>query len=316
MVAQEERVFVLLKQYRERVGANQCRMDCPIGNLALEVSGGNPEARELIHRNFESWAGRVEGWLRSAANDLPVGTDLRRLSRFVLTVMEGGLTQARAAGHLGPFRRFRRRAARSLHRTARARRCGQSRRRARRQKIQAHTQAQTGEITMRLGVLLLLGLCSTASADELSFANEGVVEAPIEEVWKIFATSEGYTVLGPALAEVDLRIGGMIRSRYRADGTLGDAETIENTILAYEPPRMMALRIAKTPASFPFKNAWKSTWTVITLAPVESRKTLVRAASLGFGTDEESVAMRRFFEAGNQSVIANVQRHFASGSTP
>ena len=36
---------------------------------------------------------------------------------------------------------------------------------------------------------------------------------------------------------------------------------------------------------------------------VESGKTLVRAASLGYGTDEESVAMRRFFEAGNQSVI-------------
>jgi hypothetical protein len=79
---------------------------------------------------------------------------------------------------------------------------------------------------------------------------------------------------------------------------------------------MMALRIAKTPASFPFKNAWRSTWTVLTLVPVESGKTLVRAASLGFGTDEESIAMRRFFEAGNESVIESVRRHFASGSTP
>jgi TetR/AcrR family transcriptional regulator, transcriptional repressor for nem operon len=98
-----ERVFVLLDQYRERIGANQCRMGCPIGNLALEVSDGNAEARELIHRNFENWAERVEGWLRSAGDVLPGGTDLRRLARFVLTVMEGGLMQARAAGHLGPF---------------------------------------------------------------------------------------------------------------------------------------------------------------------------------------------------------------------
>jgi len=169
---------------------------------------------------------------------------------------------------------------------------------------------------MKLGVLLVLGLCSAASADEVSFVNEGVVEAPVEEVWKIFATSEGYKVLGPALAEVDLKVGGTIRSRYGADGTLGDAETIENTILAYEPPTMMALRIAKTPATFPFKNAWKSTWTVLTLAPLDARKTRLRVASLGLGTDEESVAMRRFFEAGNQSVIENVQRHFAAGSVP
>ena len=98
-----ERVFVLLNQYREWIGANQCRMGCPIGNLALEVSDGNAQARELIHRNFENWAGRVEGWLDSAADELPAGTDRRRLARFVLTVMEGGLMQARAAGHIGPF---------------------------------------------------------------------------------------------------------------------------------------------------------------------------------------------------------------------
>jgi uncharacterized protein YndB with AHSA1/START domain len=168
---------------------------------------------------------------------------------------------------------------------------------------------------MRLGVLLLLGLCSTAQADELSFVNEGVVDAPVSEVWKVFSTSEGYKVLGPALAEVDLRVGGAIRSRYDANGTLGDAETIENTILAYEPPTMIAVRIAKTPASFPFKSAWKTTWTVITLSPVEGTKTHLRAASLGFGTDEESVAMRRFFEAGNQSVVDLVRRHFAAKST-
>jgi uncharacterized protein YndB with AHSA1/START domain len=138
-----------------------------------------------------------------------------------------------------------------------------------------------------------------------------VVAAPIEEVWKIFATSEGYKVLGPALAAVDLRVGGTIRSRYNADGTLGDAETIENAILAYEPPRMMAIRIAKPPASFPFENAWQTASTVITLSPVDGTETHVRIASLGFGTDEESVAMRRFFERGNQSSIELVREHFA-----
>jgi uncharacterized protein YndB with AHSA1/START domain len=162
-------------------------------------------------------------------------------------------------------------------------------------------------------LLLSLGACSLANADDLSFVNEGVVGAPIEQVWQIFATSDGYKALGPALAEVDLRVGGAIRSRYNANGTLGDAETIENAILAYEPPRMMAIRIAKTPASFPFKNAWKTAWTVITLSPVDGNETHVRIASLGFGSDEEAVAMRRFFEAGNQSTIELLRRHFVRG---
>ena len=98
-----ERVFALLHQYRARIGANDCRMGCPIGNLALEVSDGNSQARELIHRNFENWAGRVEGWLNDAGDALPGGLDRAKLARFVLTVMEGGLMQARAAGHMGPF---------------------------------------------------------------------------------------------------------------------------------------------------------------------------------------------------------------------
>jgi len=148
------------------------------------------------------------------------------------------------------------------------------------------------------------------TSGEGSFVNEGVVNAPVQEVWKVFTTSEGYTVLGPALAEVDLRIGGTIRSRYRADGPLGDAETIENLILAYEPPTMIAMRIQKPPASFPFKEAWKKTWTVITLTPLDGDRTRVRGTSLGYGNDEESQAMRRFFERGNQQTIESVQKHF------
>jgi uncharacterized protein YndB with AHSA1/START domain len=158
----------------------------------------------------------------------------------------------------------------------------------------------------------LVVVCGSArAADDVSFVNEGIIPASVEEVWKVFSTAEGYKALGPALADIDLRIGGTIRSRYRADGVLGDAETIENAILAYEPPTMIALRIQKIPATFPFKQAWAKPWTVITLTPVEGG-THLRVASLGYGTDEESVAMRNFFEAGNRQTIETLQRHFAA----
>lgn len=98
-----ERIFALLEQYREGMVQRGCRMGCPIGNMALEVSDSNPEARQLIHRNFENWASRVEGWLVEAGGRLPPNLDRRRLARFVLTVMEGGLMQARAANDLKPF---------------------------------------------------------------------------------------------------------------------------------------------------------------------------------------------------------------------
>lgn len=98
-----ERVFALLAQYRGWMRQERCRMGCPIGNLALEVSDGNPAARALIHRNFENWAARVEAWLVAAGDRLPRDLDRPRLARFVLTVLEGGLMQSRAAGNLQPF---------------------------------------------------------------------------------------------------------------------------------------------------------------------------------------------------------------------
>lgn len=98
-----ERIFVLLAQYRAGMTQAGCRMGCPIGNLALEVSDDHAPARELIHQNFENWVGEVRAWLDAAGERLPRDLDRAQLARFILTVMEGGLMQARAARDLGPF---------------------------------------------------------------------------------------------------------------------------------------------------------------------------------------------------------------------
>lgn len=97
------RVFALMAQYRTGMVQSSCRMGCPMGNLALEVSDGHPEARALIHANFANWTAHVRRWLDDAGERLPASVDRDALARFVLTVMEGGLMQARAANTLAPF---------------------------------------------------------------------------------------------------------------------------------------------------------------------------------------------------------------------
>ena len=98
-----ERVFVLLQNYRDGLASLDFRMGCPIGNLALEVADDHAAARDLIVKNFENWAANVRGWLESARDRLPAATDFTSLSRFVLTVMEGGMMQARAARDIAPM---------------------------------------------------------------------------------------------------------------------------------------------------------------------------------------------------------------------
>ena len=98
-----ERIFKLLDWYRDGMESTECRKGCPIGNLALEVSDTHPEVRPRIDVNFRNWAAGIERWLDEAADRLPAGCDRGALSRFVLTVMEGGLMQARASDDLAPF---------------------------------------------------------------------------------------------------------------------------------------------------------------------------------------------------------------------
>ena len=98
-----ERIFVLLAWYRGNLEKTGCRLGSPIGNLALELSDTHPEVRPDIERNFDLWTARIESWLDAASHRLPASTDRRALARFVLTVMEGGVMQARTANELTPF---------------------------------------------------------------------------------------------------------------------------------------------------------------------------------------------------------------------
>jgi AcrR family transcriptional regulator len=98
-----ERVFALLAWYRMGLEMTGCTMGCPIGNLAIEVGDSHPEIRSLIDLNFRNWARGVRSWLDAAADRLPPDTDREQLAHFILTVMEGGIMQARASGNLEPY---------------------------------------------------------------------------------------------------------------------------------------------------------------------------------------------------------------------
>jgi hypothetical protein len=67
----------------------------------------------------------------------------------------------------------------------------------------------------------LLFLARTASAaesdaklppDTSPLVHEGILNAPPAEVWKVWSTPEGFRALGVAKADMDFRVGGLIRS--------------------------------------------------------------------------------------------------------
>jgi uncharacterized protein YndB with AHSA1/START domain len=139
---------------------------------------------------------------------------------------------------------------------------------------------------------------------------EGIVNAPIEEVWKSFSTREGIESWMVAKTEFELRVGATWRTSYSKDSNLNDDASIHHTILAYDPGRMLAFRTIKTPGNFPFPNAILKTWNVIYFEPAGASRTKVTTRMLGFEDNEESLKMRAFFEAGNKTTMDNLIRKY------
>jgi uncharacterized protein YndB with AHSA1/START domain len=160
---------------------------------------------------------------------------------------------------------------------------------------------------LALGWLALLTRPALAAEPQVT---EGFINTSPAEVWRIFTTSEGYKLTGAALADVDLKIGGVIRAHYNPQGKLGDAETIVNEILAYEPERMLAMRIKQAPATFPYKDAVAGTWTVIYMNPAGDNMTQVRIIGLGYTDTPPSQAMRKYFAEGNRWTLDHIGKRF------
>jgi uncharacterized protein YndB with AHSA1/START domain len=155
-----------------------------------------------------------------------------------------------------------------------------------------------------IGVLSLIGVARGESQTV-----EGIIKAPIAEVWSVFSTAEGFKKLGVAQCELDLRVGGLIRTHYNPKGALGDNNTIHNEILSFEPLRMISFRIKQPPAGFPFaEQTWKAAWTVITLTDLGDNQTHLRIAGLGYPDTDDGRKMAQFFKAGNTWTLQRLQQ--------
>ena len=166
-------------------------------------------------------------------------------------------------------------------------------------------------LVLTMAVLALLPASSGAQADS-RLVSEGVVSAPVDQVWAAFATKEGLESWMAAHAEIELKLGGAIKAQHDPKGKVGDPSTIENTILSYEPTRMLSFKVTKAPEGFPFPNAIKNMWTVVYFEADGENSTRVREVSMGFGDDDESKKMREFFKRGNTFTLQQLQKRFTA----
>ena len=160
-------------------------------------------------------------------------------------------------------------------------------------------------------LLIVAALSVPAAAQDVTPVTvDGSVGAPVNAVWDAWTTNEGLRSWLTPQADIDLRVGGLIRTNYREQERLGDPGTIVYTILAVEPRRVLALQITGPPSNFPFPTIVQKMSTVLYFLAVDDQVSRVRIVSGPFGADEESQRMRAFFETGNAILMDQLQRHF------
>ncbi len=166
--------------------------------------------------------------------------------------------------------------------------------------------------TNRILALLATALVAAPAFADRTLVHEAVVTAPVADVWKAFTTSAGFESWAVAHAEIDLRVGGEMRSNYDPNGTIGDENTIVNEILAFEPERMLSIRNTRTPEGFPDADLFGQTWSVIYFEPENGARdrTHVRIVGLGWGEGADWDVLYNFFNAGNAQTLAELQKKF------
>ena len=143
---------------------------------------------------------------------------------------------------------------------------------------------------------------------------ERVIDAPAEDVWAAFVEAGEITAWMVPHAEVDLRIGGQIKTNYDPQGKIGDSNTIVNAILSFEPQRMLSLQNVKAPSDFPFAEGTVGTWSISYFTPLEGDRTAVRLVGLGWPDNEHGEKAYEFFERGNAYSLELLAQHLAGNS--
>jgi uncharacterized protein YndB with AHSA1/START domain len=165
------------------------------------------------------------------------------------------------------------------------------------------------KLLMLMSVFAALNTGATnAAAPQVT---EVFINAPVSQVWQLFTTADGFKTAGAAQAEIDLRVGGTIRSRTDTKGQLSDPDTVIEEILAFDPERMLAVRTTQVPDSFPERNALADTWTVIYFTKSGEDMTHVKMVGLGYTDTPASQALRSFAEKSNRALLDRLAKPFA-----
>lgn len=146
---------------------------------------------------------------------------------------------------------------------------------------------------------------------ERTLCVEGVVPAPVAEVWGLWAEPEELRTWLAPVASIDLRPGGMMEASYDASGHLGADNNILNRVISVVPLQSFVIQVARQPQGVP--NEVRELATLVEFEPQGERATRVRVSMLGFRQGQTFDDLYAFFARGNAYTLNKLSERVISG---
>ncbi len=147
----------------------------------------------------------------------------------------------------------------------------------------------------------------STKSPELVLIQELAVKAPIDSVWNAYTTKKGWENWAVPLAEVDLKVGGYIKTNYNEKGIIGDSTTIVTHIINYVPKRLITLQ-AEITDNFPdfMKEDAKDFYNVIYFDETSNGHTNIKSFGIGYKNNPKYLSLMNYFIPANEKTLMSL----------
>jgi len=155
----------------------------------------------------------------------------------------------------------------------------------------------------------------SSNVEELVLIQEFNVNVPIDSVWNAYTTKKGWESWATALAEVNIKNGGLIRTNYNKNGKIGDSTTIVLHVKNYVPKKLITLQ-AELTNNFPefMKDDEKNLYNLVYFESIKPSVTKVISYGIGYKNNAKYKSLLKFFIKGNVISYVNLISYLETGN--
>lgn len=160
----------------------------------------------------------------------------------------------------------------------------------------------------------IVSVIDSSDANNMVLKQSFIVNVSLDSVWNAYTTKKGWESWATAIAEIDFKINGIIKTNYNKAGKIGDASTITLHIRNYVPKRMLTLQ-AEITKNFPIfmKDDEKDLYNMILFEEISPSKTKVTSYGIGYKNNKKYMSLMKFFIQGNEQSYLNLISYLETG---